>query len=192
VVGTVRLGVVVASVRPTRVGDRVGAWVAAVAREQGGFDVDLVDLAEVALPVGDEPHHPRTGDYVHEHTRAWSRRVAACRAFVLVTPEYNHGYPASLKNALDAVLAEWAFKPVGFASYGGVSGGLRAVQQLKQVVLALRMVPVHDGVVLPFVHGQVDDGGFAPTERQAAAARSMLDELRELAGPLGHLQAGSA
>ncbi|HTW15606.1 MAG TPA: NAD(P)H-dependent oxidoreductase [Nocardioides sp.] len=182
-----RLGVVIASVRPTRVGDKVGHWVAEQARTQGGFDVDLIDLADLA-PFPDEPHHPRTGDYVHEHTRSWSRRVAACQAFVLVTPEYNHGYPAPLKSALDAVLNEWASKPVGFASYGGVSGGLRAVQQLKQVVLALRMIPVHDGLVAPVVGRQVVDGVFVPSDVQVVGAQRMLDELETVGQRLLPLQ----
>lgn len=181
-----RLGVVVGSVRPGRVGDAIGGWVADRARERGDLDVDVVDLAEVDL-LGrpGEPHHPRAGDYVHEHTRAWSRRVAACDAFVLVTPEYNHGYPASLKLALDLLHAEWALKPVGFASYGGVSGGLRAVQQLKQVVLALGMLPVPAALVVPFVRSHVVDGVLTPTDLQVAGTRAMLEEVVTLAGRLG-------
>jgi NAD(P)H-dependent FMN reductase len=185
----VRLGVIVASVRPGRVGDRIGAWVALQAREHGGFEVDLIDLAQVDLPAKtDEPNHPVTGDYVHGYTKEWSKRVAACQAFVIVTPEYNHGYPASLKNALDLVNKEWWYKPVGFASYGGVSGGLRAVEQLKAVVAFLRMVPVAEGFVAPFVAAQIRDGVFEPNETQVAGAKALLDELLAVGRPLMHLQ----
>lgn len=184
-----RLGVIIASVRPGRVGDKVGAWIAQQARRHGGLDVEVIDLADIDLPARtDEPHHPRSGDYVHDFTWAWSRRVAGCQAFVIVTPEYNHGYPASLKNALDLVYREWAYKPVGFASYGGVSGGLRAVQQLKQVVAALRMVPVAEAFVAPFVRGQVADGRFQPNDVQVAGMKAMLDEITTVAEPLTHLQ----
>lgn len=183
-----RLGVVIASVRPGRVGGVVGEWVAQAARAHGGFDVDVIDLAEIDLPFGDEPAHPASGKYTHDHTRVWSRRVASCDGFVLVTPEYNHGYPASLKNALDTVNKEWWYKPVGFASYGGVSGGLRAVQQLKQVVAFLRMVPMAEAFVAPFVASQVADGAFIATAAQTTGTTAMLDEVLAVGVPLQHLR----
>jgi NAD(P)H-dependent FMN reductase len=186
---TLTLGVIVASIRPGRVGDKVGAWVAEHARAHGGFEVDLIDLAEVDLPLRtDEPNHPVTGNYVHDYTKAWSRRVAGCQAFVIVTPEYNHGYPASIKNALDLVNREWWYKPVGFASYGGVSGGLRAVEQIRQIVTFLRMMPAADAFVAPFVFPQIADGVFTPSQIQEQGTTSMLDELVLLAEALVPLQ----
>jgi len=183
-----RLGVVVASVRPGRIGDRIAVWLAGQAREHGDFEVDLIDLAEVDLPAKvDEPNHPVVGDYVHYYTKEWSKRIAACQAFVIVTPEYNHGYPASLKNALDLVNQEWWYKPVGFASYGGVSGGLRAVQQLKQVVVCLRMIPVAEGFIAPFGAAQIRDGVFEPNDTQVAGTKALLEELLAVGGPLRHL-----
>ena len=186
---TVRLGIIVASVRPGRVGDKIGTWVAERAREHGGFEVEVLDLAEIDLPARTgEPHHPVTGNYLHDHTIDWSRRVSACEAFVIVTPEYNHGYPASLKNALDLVNREWWYKPVGFASYGGISGGLRAVEQIKPVVAFLRMVPVAEAFVAPFVAAQVADGRFEPNDFQIAGTKALLDEIAALAVSLTHLQ----
>lgn len=182
------LGVIIASIRPGRVGVHVGRWIADQACADGRFDVDLIDLAEIALPFPNEPHHPAAGQYTQEYTKAWSARVAACQAFVIVTPEYNHGYPAALKNALDLVNKEWWYKPVGFASYGGVSGGLRAVQQLKQVVAFLRMVPTADAFVAPFVGTQIIDGAFEPNDMQLTGTTSMLSELLALGEPLQHLQ----
>jgi NAD(P)H-dependent FMN reductase len=171
------LAVVVGSTRPGRVGLPVARWVHDQAEVHGAFDTELVDLAEVALPLLDEPNHPRLGHYQHEHTHAWSATVGRADAFVFVTPEYNHGYPASLKNAIDYLYAEWRDKPVGFVSYGGVAGGTRAVAQLKTVVSPLKMVPVPEGVIVPFVHKMMTDGRFQPGDVQERSATAMLDEL---------------
>ncbi len=136
------LQVVIVSTRPGRAGKPIADWFVGEAERDGRFDIEVTDLAELALPPLDEPHHPRSRDYVHEHTRAWSRTVEESDAFVLVMPEYNHGFSASIKNALDYLHDEWAHKPVGFVSYGGISAGMRAVQMLKPVLSCLRMVPV--------------------------------------------------
>lgn len=178
------LQIVIASTRPTRLGETVGTWFAERARVHGGFEVELVDLAEVDLPMFSEPNHPLTGKYVHETTRLWSRSVERAQAYVLVTPEYNNGYPAVLKNALDHLNKEWWYKAVGFVSYGGVSGGLRAVQQLKQVVTMLRMVPVTDAVTIPFIANHVSDGVLEPSDAHSAGAKAMLDELLLVGTPL--------
>lgn len=171
-----RLAVLIGSTRPGRVGEPIARWVAARAAIHGDFEVDLVDLAQVGLPLLDEPHHPRLGEYTHEHTTAWSRRISQADAFVFVTPEYNHGYSAVLKNAIDYLYHEWQHKPVAFVSYGGNSGGLRAVQQLKQVIVALNMVPVVEAVSLPFVGSMLDaNGSFEPTQSLERSLKSMLD-----------------
>jgi NAD(P)H-dependent FMN reductase len=180
----------VGSTRPGRAGLPIGEWFAERARRHGAFEIDLADLAEQRLPLLDEPHHPRLGQYTQEHTRAWSRRVQAADAVVLVTPEYNHGYPAALKNALDYLHAEWRDKPVGFVSYGGAAAGTRAVQQLKPVVAALRMVTVFEAVHVPRHADLIDDGGrFRATEALDAAARAMLDAVARLSQALLPLRA---
>jgi NAD(P)H-dependent FMN reductase len=147
-------------------------------RHHGGFYVSLVDLAAVDLPMYDEPDHPRLRRYRNRHTRDWSATVGAVDAFVFVTPEYNHGYPAAIKNAIDYLHEEWTCKPVGFVSYGGVAAGTRAVEQLKQVTSAVRMHPVADAVNIPF-HTQFFDGEgrLQPNEIMEQAASAMLDEL---------------
>lgn len=173
-----RLAVIAASSRPTRVALPMAQWFDAIAREHGGFDVDFIDLAEVNLPFLDEPNHPRLRQYEHEHTKAWSERIDAADAFVFVTPEYNYGMPAILKNAVDFLHHEWTHKPVGFVSYGGVSAGTRSVQMAKQVLTTLRMFPVFATVSIPFVHDFLDDEQrFVPNETASGAAKSMLDEL---------------
>jgi NAD(P)H-dependent FMN reductase len=161
------------------------------ARRHAGFDVELVDLAEVNLPLMDEPQHPRFQKYQHEHTKAWSARVQKADAFVFVTPEYNFSTPPSLVNALDYLVVEWAYKPIAFVSYGGVSGGLRSVQMTKLLVTALKMVPLVEAVSIPFFASFIDatTGKFVPEEKQAKAAASMLDELLRWTAALKVLRA---
>ena len=171
------LQIVIGSTRPGRIGPSIAQWVADRAEAHGGFTVELVDLAEAGLPLFDEPHHPRMRDYVHDHTKRWSAIVERGDAFVFVCPEYNHGINAALKNALDFLYHEWQRKAVGFVSYGGVSAGTRAVQQLKQVATALRMVPIVESVYLPFPQAPLDDQGvFNPGDAAELAATAMLDE----------------
>lgn len=185
---TTRLGVILASVRQNRMGGPVGEWVCAQARAHGGFDVDCMDLRDAGLSMYDEePEHPARGRYEHPATMAWSQRVSACQAFIIVTPEYNHGYPAPLKNALDRLHHEWVYRPVGFVSYGGAAGGVRSVQQLIDVVVSLRMVVVPDAVSAPYVTRQIDTE-FLPDDGQKVKMRTQLEELDKLARALAPLQ----
>jgi NAD(P)H-dependent FMN reductase len=182
------LQIVLASTRPGRVGAPVAEWIRAAAVEHGGFEVELVDLAEVNLPFLDEPRHPRLGRYTHQHTRDWSRTMARGDAYVFVMPEYNYGFNAVLKNALDFLHNEWKHKPVGFVSYGGVAAGTRAVQMLKPVVTALGMVPVFDAVAIPFVTQFIEEGRVRPNEVMDQAATAMLDSLLTMTGVLRPLR----
>jgi NAD(P)H-dependent FMN reductase len=183
------LQIVIGSTRPGRVGLPVAQWFSQRAREHAGFKVELVDLAEVNLPLLDEPNHPRLHQYTHEHTRAWSATVARGEAYVFVHPEYNYGLNAALKNAIDYLFGEWQYKAVGFVSYGGVSGGLRAVQMIKQVVTALKMVPVQEAVTVPFVAKFIDDEGrFQATPILEASATALLDELAKVTAALSPLR----
>jgi NAD(P)H-dependent FMN reductase len=173
-----KLAVVAVSTRPGRLGFPLTTWFVERAKAHGGFEVERVDLKEVNLPMFDEPKHPRFRDYAHEHTKRWSATVDAADAFVFVTPEYNHGTPPSLINALDFVSQEWAHKPVGFVSYGGAAGGTRAVQMVKPILAGLKMVALTEAVTVPFFAKSIDDKGvFAGGETQDAAAKAMLDEL---------------
>ncbi len=186
------LQILIASTRPGRVGEPVGRWVEAQARAHGGFEIDVVDLLELDLPMMNEPNHPRLGRYEHEHTKRWSASVAAADAFVWVIPEYNYGYTAPLKNAFDYLHAEWEHKPLGFVSYGGVAGGTRAVQSLKPVLSALNVVPVNAGVIIPFVRDAISDGEFRASDLQVEAARTMLDALLRTEAALRTLRAAPA
>jgi len=185
-----KLHTIVCSTRPGRVGLSVGQWFQGFAAENGSFDAQLVDLAEVALPIFDEPHHPRLGKYEHEHTKRWSASVREADAFVFVTPEYNYGSPPALVNALHYLSAEWNYKPVGFVSYGGISGGLRGVEMTKQIVTGLRMMPIPEGVAISSVAKQVADGVFQAADHNRSAATTMLGELRRWAEALKPMRSG--
>ncbi|MFI6329652.1 NADPH-dependent FMN reductase [Micromonospora chersina] len=173
------LQIIIASTRPGRLGLPVAEWIHAAAVKHGGFDeVELVDLAEWNLPFMDEPNHPRLRRYVHQHTRDWSATIDRADAFLIVMPEYNYGYTAPLKNAIDYLAHEWAYKPVGLVSYGGVSAGTRAAQMIKQVLTTLKMTPIPEAVHIPFVAQFIgDDGALQPNETMDASATAMLDEL---------------
>ncbi|TAK04601.1 NADPH-dependent oxidoreductase [Patescibacteria group bacterium] len=151
--------IILASTRDGRIGDKVTAWVAEKAKARTDFTSELVDLRDWPLPHFNDPKLPGTGEYSFDYTKKWSEHVQKADGFIIVTCEYNHGYPGVLKNALDHLYKEWNGKPVAFVSYGGVAGGTRAVEQLHQVVNELRMVSVHDEVNIPFVAKAFDAGG---------------------------------
>lgn len=184
------LQVIVASTRPGRSGRLVAEWVMAQAQAHEAFSVELVDLAEVDLPLLDEPQHPRLQRYENDHTKRWASTVERADAFVVVTPEYDFATPAALVNALQYLVHEWAYKPVGFVSYGGVSAGLRGVQMTKQIVTSLRMMPIPEGVAIPFFskHIEPTTQTFAPGDIQQQAADRMLDELLRWATALAPLR----
>lgn len=174
------LQLIIASTRPGRLGPAVGTWVTEAAREHGGFSVEVADLAEIALPLFDEPEHPRLGQYAHEHSRRWSERIDRSDAFIFVFPEYNHGYPATLKNAIDFLAKEWAFKPVALVSYGGASGGIRAAAGLLPVLNVLKLIPIAGSLAISGVSGHVADGVFTGTDTHVATLQRILDELARI------------
>jgi NAD(P)H-dependent FMN reductase len=168
---TLKLAIIIGSTREGRFGDTVGRWFAKEAAGHGGFAVDLIDLAEIKLPPS---HRAKPTPDVDE----FRKRLAAADAFVIVTPEYNHSYPASLKHAIDQAYAEWMAKPVGFVSYGGTVGGVRAIEHLRHVFAELHATTIRD--YLPFINArrQFDEHGN-PIDREGPrnAAKVMLDRL---------------
>lgn len=167
----IRLAVIVGSTREGRFGGTVADWFTGQAREYGDLDIDTIDLADLGLPA---VHTARPAPEV----RHFGDRVDAADAFVVITPEYNHGYPASLKHAIDSANQQWYAKPVGFVSYGGISGGLRAVEQLRQVFAELHTVTVRDSVSFHGAHAEFDDGG-EPHDQVGprAASKTLLDQI---------------
>lgn len=184
-----RVHVVVTSTRPGRLGLPIAQWFLEQARQHGKLEAELVDLKEIALPAMDEPKHPRFKKYEHEHTKKWAAKVAEADAFVFVTPEYNYSGPPALLNAFDYLYEEWTYKPVGFVSYGGVSGGVRSVQMTKLTVTALKMMPLPEGVIIPWIGKLIDEHHvFQGGEAFDKAAVVMLDELTRWAGALKTLR----
>jgi NAD(P)H-dependent FMN reductase len=168
-----RLGIVVASIREARRGGVIGNWTYEQAVAHDGFAAELIDLEGIDLPLATEPHHPGLGIYKHQSTREWSAVIDPLDAFVYVTPEYDHGMPATLKNAIDHLNQEWRYKPVGFVSYGGIAAGTRSVQMLKQVLGAVRAFPIFEGVAIGSIEELLPDGAEALADdapmREAAA-----------------------
>ncbi len=148
--GTIELKVIIGSTRQGRFSEKPAAWIAAEAAKLEGVRVETLDLREYPLPYYAEPISPSRfeGRYPSPEVERWSRKIAEGDAFIIVTPEYNHGAPAVLKNALDYVYAEWNRKPVGFVSWGSV-GGARVVEQLRQVVVELQMAPIRNAIHIP-------------------------------------------
>lgn len=179
------LKIIIASTRPGRKGPALGNWIFDFSKNNPEFSAEVLDLAEINLPFLDEPNHPRLQKYEHQHTKDWSEKIVTADAFIFVTPEYNFGYPAPLKNALDFLYNEWAYKPVAFVSYGGISGGIRCVQMLKQVVTAMKMMPIVEAVNVPFFIKYLDDqDNFTPDEIIEKSAQAMLKELAHWAESL--------
>ncbi|MYW01281.1 NAD(P)H-dependent oxidoreductase [Streptomyces sp. SID3343] len=169
-----RLAVIVGSTREGRFAPVVSDWFAEKAEQHGDFAVDVIDLAEIELPavwsaMGSEPAAV---------VKALGLRLAAADAFVVVTPEYNHSFPAGLKNMIDLYRGEWQGKPVGFVSYGGISGGLRAVEQLRLIFAEQHMVTTRDGLAFPMAWEKFDaDGRPVDVAGTDGAAAVMLDQL---------------
>lgn len=185
-----KIGIVLGSTRPGRVGDQVARWVHARAVDRLDAEYPLIDLRDHPLPHLEEPPG-FSGVHQDERTRAWAATVAACDGFVFVTPEYHHSVPGVLKNALDHVHVEWNGKAAGFVSYGG-AGGARAVEQLRLVCGALQLADVAPQVTLPLATEFANRTRFTPGEDQLAALDLTLDHVVAWSAALGVLRRGDA
>jgi NAD(P)H-dependent FMN reductase len=167
--------VIVGSTRAQRIGPQIAAWVAQVGREIISAEIEIVDLKDWPLPMDDEPGVPAAHDYAFDHTHAWSQKISEASAFVFVTPQYNWGYPAPLKNALDHLYKEWSGKPAMIVTYGGHGGG-KCAAQLRQVLKGLHMKPVP---IMP---------GFTITRDRIKANTGVIKPASEFAEQRGTLQ----
>ena len=174
-----KLVIVVGSVREGRFGPVVASWVAEQARVHGGFDVEVVDLGDVEIPLSLPAESPKyAGDSYPrpEGMAPLTSSLEEAEAFVLVTPEYNHSYPAALKAAIDWHFTQWTAKPVAFVSYGGAAGGRHAVLHLENVLTELHAVTIRDGLAFPNYFTAWEDG--QPLDPQAPGyAKTLLDQL---------------
>lgn len=181
---SVKLKIIVGSTRPGRAGPTIGAWVAEAVAAHGGFDAEVVDLADVALPFLDEPNHPAMKKYEHEHTKRWSAIVDEAEAFIFVSPEYDFFPPATIVNAIQCLSQEWQKKPAAIVSYGGLSGGMRASEVLRSLISNVGMAPLAKQVPIPFYWTMVEDGKLKPTDPVLEGATGMLNELTAWSGAL--------
>lgn len=174
------LKIITSTTRQGNKGIAVANWITDLAKQDDRFNTELLSLADYSLPLMDEPNHPRLQQYQHESTKQWSSLINGADAFIIVLAEYNFGFPAPIKNALDHLYKEWNHKPAAIVSYGGQSGGLRATQMLKPVLGALNMVPVTESVALPFFTKFInDEEQFMPDDSVVRSAHSMLNELHK-------------
>ncbi len=180
-----KLHVIICSTRPGRRGPAIAHWFHQLSVEHGKFDAVLVDLAEINLPMFDEPEHPVLQHYRHDHTKRWAASVNSADAYVFVTPEYNFGPPPPLVNALNYVYKEWNYKPAGIVSYGGVSGGVRSALVEKITLTTLKMMPMVESVSVQNIATRIDaNNKFLPDEHHLHGAESLLNELYKWAQAL--------
>src|SRR5437867_13385489 len=156
-------------------------------RKRDDAEYELVDIREFELPLLDEPAPPIMGNYQQPHTRRWAAKIASLDGFVFVTPEYNHGIPAALKNAIDFLFAEWNNKAAGFVSYGG-AGGARAVEQLRLVMAEVQIATVRNQVLLSMFTDFENFSVFKPDARHEKSVNAMFDQVIAWGGALKALR----
>ena len=172
----IRVGIIIGSTRPGRLGEGVAHWVYDIARARKDAVFEIVDLNDYRLPHLDEPLPPSMGQYTQAHTRAWSEKIASLDAFVFVTPEYNHSTSGVLKNAIDYLYHEWNNKAAGFVSYGS-AGGVRAVENLRLVMGELQVADVRAQVSFSLFTDFENFRSFRPDPSKETALGTMLDQL---------------
>ncbi len=175
---TKQVKVVLGSVRTGRAGKEIADWILKKSKEYtGNMEFELIDLKALDLPFMDEPTPPMTSDsYTHDHTRKWSAMIKASDALVIVTPEYNHGYPPALKNAIDFLYHEWQGMVVGLVGYGG-SGATHSIRQLREILEFVGMKVLEDQVTIDQVWDAVDEKGNVKPENTRG---DILDLFRQI------------
>lgn len=184
-----KIAIILGSTRPGRNGEAVAHWVLELARKRNDANYELIDLAEVDLPFLDEPIPPSQGKYAMAHTKKWASRIEQFDAFVFVLPEYNHGVPSALKNAIDYLYKEWNNKVAGFVGYGSL-GGARSVEQLRLVMAELQVATVRGQVALLLATDFKEMKEFSPDPRHAKDLATMLDQLNSWGSALRNVRKG--
>lgn len=177
-----KIQIIMGSTRTGRFVEQPSKWIFEKLKQKKDIEAELIDLRDWPLPFFDEPVSPSMmgvmkKDYVNEAAKNWAKKIGEADGYIIVTPEYNHGYTGVLKNAIDYVYNEWNNKPVAFISYGGISGGTRAVQQLRQIVIELQMVPIRNGVHIPMYWSKLDSKGNLITDSLEEGGENLLNQL---------------
>jgi NAD(P)H-dependent FMN reductase len=183
-----KVAIIIGSTRPGRIADAVAHWVYDIASKRSDAAFKIVDIKDFNLPLLDEPVPAAMGRYSQPHTKAWAAKVAEFDAFVFVTPEYNHGPSAALKNAIDYLYREWNNKAVGFVGYGG-NGGARAVEILRQVVSNVELADVRAQVGLSIFTDFENLTTIKPGSHLEPTVTLMLDQVIAWGGALKPLRA---
>jgi NAD(P)H-dependent FMN reductase len=171
-----KIAIILGSTRPKRNGEAVAKWVYEIAKKRTDAEYELVDIRDYNLPLLDEPIPPAMGQYSQPHTKKWAEKIASFDGFVFVTPEYNHGIPGALKNAIDFLFAEWNHKAAGFVAYGSAMG-VRSVEQLRLVMGEIKIADVRQQVMLSLFTDFENMSVFKPAERHEKTVNAMLDEV---------------
>ena len=182
-----RIAIIIGSTRPGRNGPKVAQWAYDIASKRSSASYELVDLVDFNLPLLDEPVPPVMGPPSKDHTKRWAEKVAGFDGFVFVTPEYNHGPPAALKNALDFLFKEWTNKAAGFVGYGG-TGAVRSVDMLRMICSNLELADVRAQVSLTFAADFENFVNFKPLPHQEKTLGQVLDQVEAWAGALKPLR----
>ncbi|MFB7252517.1 NADPH-dependent FMN reductase [Microbacterium sp. NPDC056234] len=172
-----RIGIILGTTKPARVGPQIADWVARVARDREDAEFTVVDLADHDLPVFNEPASPLLGKYEHAHTRRWASVVSELDGFVFVTPEYNRSVPAALKNAIDYLYAEWRNKAAGIVSYGSQVSGARAAEHLRLIMSGLDVATVKSQLSLSLATDFEAFSTFTPSARHQAVLTQVIGEV---------------
>jgi NAD(P)H-dependent FMN reductase len=174
----IKIKIIIGSTRQGRFSEKPAYWIYEEAKKLDGVDVELLDLRDYPMPFFESPMSPSMahGKYENEVVQKWAEKIREADAFIIVTPEYNHGYPAVLKNAMDVIYPEWNRKPVGFVAYGSVMGA-RSVEQLRQVAIELQMAPIRNAIHIPV------DIFFAAMMGKGPLGSEMFEPIRK--SPMG-------
>lgn len=171
-----KIGIITGSTRPGRVNLQVAEWVKHIADKRSDVSFEIVDIADYQLPIYDEAIPAAYGQYAHEHTKKWAAKIGSLDGFIFVTPEYNHSFSPALKNAIDFIYGEWNNKAAGFVSYGS-GGGIRAVEQLRQIMSEIQIADVRAQVFMSLFSDFENFSVFKPDPRHEASLETVLDQV---------------
>ena len=171
----VKIGIIIGSTRPGRVGEAVGKWVFEQSKSRTDAEFELIDIKDYELPLLDEPAPAAAQQYTKEHTKKWSAKIAEMDGFIFVTPEYNHSTSAALKNAIDYLFVEWTDKAAGFVSYGAI-GGARAVESMRVIMSQMKLADVREQVML-FLSDDFENGEVKAGPRHIKSMSGVFDQV---------------
>ncbi len=172
----INVGIIVGSTRPGRNSIAVAEWVHQIAQQRADAKFEVIDIADYNLPLLDEAMPPAMQQYQNEHTKKWAAKIASMDAFVFVTPEYNHAPTGALKNAIDYIYTEWNNKSAGFVGFGS-AGGVRAVEQLRQIMAELQLADVRAQVSLSLFTDFENFSEFKPAANHTKSVNAMLSQV---------------